>query len=197
MHFLLGRGLEHHDLNINAETVIHVSGNGFLGVLRPLIELSKSQETFPSTLNQSLQIASHNGHKEVVDLLIREGADVDAVVEEVEYTIGSDGFYAYTMSYHHERGSSRKLTALQAALLGFKRFTPCSHHHRRLFGTPWQKADARSQEQTFQLLLTKIENVNELAGHERYPLHMAATYCSAEIVQLLIKKGADVNASTQ
>ncbi len=73
---------EHHNLVVDPATVIDVAGNGFMDILPPLIERIRPTDSFEKALSQCLQVASENGHKEVVEYLVAESADVNAVIEE-------------------------------------------------------------------------------------------------------------------
>ena len=174
---------EHHDLVVDPATVIDVSGNGFVEILSPLIKKIRSTGSCEQILNQSLQVASKMGHKEVVEYLVREGADVDAVEGELQKLI----------TLH--RGT-RKLSALQAALIGFQRFT------REIGLAPeselsWRGADASSQQRCIEILLANGADPNRVVGYEKHPLLIAATYCTVEIVERLISSGAHAETMTK
>jgi ankyrin repeat protein len=111
--YWLEEHLEHHKLVVDPATVLKRSENGSMNILPPLIEHIRSTESFKKTLNQCLQVASKNGHKEVVEYLIGEGADINTLIAGVGYTRGG-----------LRRGSARKINALHAALVGFERFSP-------------------------------------------------------------------------
>lgn len=81
---------DHYDLVVDPATVIDVSGNGFVDILPPLIEQIRPTYSFEKTLSQGLQVASRNGHQEVVEYLIGEGADVNTIVKQVRYTSGGN-----------------------------------------------------------------------------------------------------------
>ena len=133
---------------VDPRTLINVSGNGFMVILPLLIQQIRPTDSYEKTLSQSLQVASRNGHKDVVEYLIGEGADVNAIVEDVVYT-EENGPY-------DRGGSTRKLSALQAALIGFKRFWPIIR--RGYLPNPhqsWTVADASSQQRIIEILLAK------------------------------------------
>ena len=157
----------HQDLSIDPETVIEVSEDGYIDVLPPLIEKIRHMASFTTTLSRCLHIASRNGHAEVIEYLIIQGAHVNGTVE----------------------GES----ALQAALDGFKRLDerescPTLYSHR---------ADVHSQTRSIETLLAKGADPNMIAKDERYPLNIAAACCSTEIVQALISSGAHIEAATE
>ena len=184
-------------LVVDSATLIHVSGNGFTDVLLPLIEKIRPAASFEMTLNQCMRVASEHGHKEVVECLIEAGADVNSIEQEPRDT--SDDTKTYDdhfdrLSYDFDR-PKRKLTALQAALVGFERFGPTTEY--RHLQSSWTKADASSQQRTIQILLKKGADPNGGYEYEGYPLTIAAKHCTAEIVQKLISLGAKVGAVTK
>ena len=108
--------------------------------------------------------------------------------------------------FYDRRGSTRKLnalqsalqSALQAALIGFQRFGPeTQYEYWRHLRPNWTRADASSQRQTIETLLANGADPNEADEYERYPLNIAAAYCTVEIVQELISSGAHAEAATK
>ena len=191
---------EHDNLAVDPSTVIDVSANGFLGVLVPLINHIQCKDSFEKILSQCLQVASKNGHNVVVEYLIGKGADVNTVID-----IGKDLFNDRFQIGETKYGSTRKLSALQAALIGFDRFglsgVQASSIHAGWFAGNYYNeqttASVSSQKRTIKVLLEKGADPNEKNGYERYPLDISAAYCSVEIVQELISSGADTETVTR
>ena len=165
---------DHQKLVVDPATVIHVARNGFMDILLPLIERIKPMNPFKKILSQCLQVASNNGHEQVVEYLIGEGAEVNAVVEEAGVPIGSTENLSYRL-FSHTHQCTRKLSALQAALIG--------------------TAHASSKQRIVELLLGKGADPNGAEGCGRYPLNIAAAYCPVEVVQVLISSGANVETA--
>lgn len=192
---------EHEKIIVDPATVVDVSRNGFIDILPILIQHVRPTRSFEKTLNQCLQAASRNGHGEAVQYLIGKGAGVNFAVEEVRYTGDgdepSDSDIRY--SYKNKYACTGKLSALQAALLGFERFCP---EPERSFSQPrsqasWIGADTLSQERCVGILLAEGADPNRANEYERYPLNIAAACCTVEIVQKLISSGARVEAATK
>ena len=198
--YWLNQHPEHLNLVVDPAILIDVSGNGFMDVLLPLIENIRPADSFEMTLNQCLRVASENGHKEVVEYLIGEGADVNSIEQEPLYTSDDthpDQDYFDRLFYDSNR-LARKLTALQAALIGFERFGPNTENTPlQQLRSSWKKADASSQQEVIEVLLEKGADPNGGDEYEGYPLNIAAKHCTVEIVQKLISSGAKVGAVTK
>ena len=181
---------EHHNLVVDPTTVIDVAGNGLVDVLTQLIKATKSTDSCEAILNQALQVASTMGHKEVVRYLVREGADVNAVVEEALRTRRQKRYKGIR--------STRKVSALQAALIGFERLAPEKHYkHAQGLESGWQGADVSSQQQCVEILLANGADPHRADGYERYPLSIAATYGTVETVEKLISSDLHAETSTK
>ena len=96
------------------ERIMPVARNGFKDILLPLIERIMPMDSFEKTLNQCLQVASNNGYEQVVEYLIGEGAEVNAVVKKAR---GPSRRSRRTENLYDKK-STKKLSALQAALIG-------------------------------------------------------------------------------
>jgi ankyrin repeat protein len=187
---------EHHNLVVDPTTITDVSEGGFMDILPLLIERIRLTGSFGKTLSQCLQVASRNGHKEVVEYLIGESADVNSVEEEVRCTSGGNKHFKYHVFYER-RGSRRKLNALQAALIGFERFGLKNPDEGMPHFQPSRTAaDASSQQRTIEILLANGADPNSADQDGRYPLNLAAAYCTVEIVQKLISSGAHDEVGT-
>ncbi|KAJ6496842.1 ankyrin repeat-containing domain protein [Mycena vulgaris] len=131
----------------------------------------------PETKDQALYAASYNGHNQLVQLLIDEGADVNA----------EGGHYG---------------NALQAATLnGHKQIVQLLidegadvNSQGGYHGNALQAAAFNGHEQIVQHLIAKGADVNAQGGHYGNALQAATLNGHELIVQLLINKGADVNA---
>lgn len=149
------------------EIVVQTSEDGFIDILPSLINEIRQRTCFFETLSRCLQVSSRNGHLQVIEYLISERANINH---------GSDGE-----------------TALQAALLGFKRFGR--------FGPEWwhsqepdpYTADAPSQEQCIHMVLAKGADQNKMAACKEHSMNIAAAYYSIGVVQSLIDSGAHVD----
>lgn len=151
---------------------------------------------FGKTLNQCLQVASGNGHEQTIECLIKAGANVGAIADEVVYTNGSNR----SLDDHPlfiRRRPTQKLSALQAALTSFQRFGPRTlitslQHH---FQSTWIGADASSQQRSIEKLLAKGADPNRIDGQDMSPLDIAAACCTVEVVQSLTSSGTHLEAA--
>ena len=84
--YWLNQHPERLNLVIDPATLIDLSGNGFMDVLLLLIDKIRPTDSFEMTLNQCLRVASEHGHKDVVEYLIGQGADVNSIEQEPLYT---------------------------------------------------------------------------------------------------------------
>ena len=104
-------------------------------------------------------------------------------------------------------GSTRKLSALEAALIGFDRFGLSglradedyfeNMSGGRAYDNEQTRASVASQKRTIKVLLEKGADPNGTTGYKGYPLDVAAAYSTVEIVQELISSGADVETVTR
>ena len=175
---------EHDNLTVDPATVIEVSANGFLDVLVPLIDRIRPPYSFERILSQCLQVAAKYSHDEVVEYLIGKGADVNTITN-----FGEDSFDDRDQASKDKYGSTLKMSALQAALIGFTRSDGKKTYDNK-------QAPVSSQNRTIKLLLEKGADPNGKNCYERYPLDIAAEYCTVDIVQELISSGADAEAVT-
>jgi len=192
---------ERQNIVIDPVALIDVSGNGFMDILPMLIQHSRPTDSFEKTLHQCLLAASRNGHEEAVQYLITEGADVNTAVKELRYISGSDRCSDCGLShdFYEENVNTRKISALQAALLGFERFNPKPElgYFQQQCQPAWIGADMLSQQRCVEILLARGADPNGAKKYKCYPLNIAAAYCTIEIVQKLISSGARVGPATK
>lgn len=142
-----------------------------------------------------------NGHAECVQYLLKEGANVNTAVNEIRNA--SRGYRSLGLElspyFYDKHTTTRRLGALQAALLGFERFScePRLGHFQRQCQSTWKVADILSQQRCVEILLARGADPNAINEQNRYPLNIAAAYCTVEVVQKMISSGADVGAATK
>ena len=186
--------LEYYDRQISHSTYREAftiaSGHGFVEIVRMIVRATKESLLSSNTLDQALNIACWNGHKEVTETLIHEGANVNAIV----YEVLTQRCRTFSSTNEGADSDSRKQprSALQAALSGFAiRSNECSDRVPMvsLCGN-WRKADSAEHEQTIILLLKRGANVNEFTGNVSCPFRAALEFCSEGVIRLFIEKGA-------
>ena len=189
---------EHDNLAVDPATVIDVSANGFLGVLIPLMNHIRRQDSFERTLSKCLQVASKNGHNEVVEYLI----DLSHTARKnnsrvVAYRLKKRGIYGLTI-----------IKALLGANLSLPSFGPgkAAALNKALSffgGSDGKFKDSSTVAEVMntgpgavvKFLLANL--AGEKAVDSRY-CHLAQMACmvgDTECIDLLLQRGMDVNFS--
>ena len=159
-----------------------------------------------------LHYAAGYGYKEIVELLIAEGADVDAKTttggtplfnaagghkEIVELLIaaGADvnaqvvpGPHGFTVG-----DTALDFTGSSEIIDLLRKHGGKTGEELRSGMTPLHQAARDGHKEIVEQLIDKGADVNAKRGDRRTPLHFAATSGHKEIVELLISKGANVN----
>jgi len=122
-------------------------------------------------------LAVHSGHKEIVELLIAEGADVN-----LKDQFDSTPLHEAVTGGHKDIA---ELLIANGADVNAKNDND---------GTPLRDAAEGGHKEIAELLIAEGADVNAKGGIAGgTPLHGAVTFSHKEIVELLIAKGADVN----
>jgi TonB family protein len=125
-----------------------------------------------------LHEAAANGHKDVVELLLAKGADVNAKDRNASATPLFWGVWS---------GNKDVVVLLLA--------NNANANAKNENGwTPLHKAAQCGRKDMAELLLVKGADVNTKDNKGETPLHQAAAHSSKEVAELLLAKGADVNA---
>lgn len=146
--------------------VCRAAENGRLTMLEKLLSRGA-----PATANiggtTALHLAAEKGHEEIVDLLIRDGADVHAKI-----TDGKQRLFSYAGGYsrnHYRSGNLIGYTALHFAA-------------------------ANGHEEVIEKILAMGASIECRNAEMETPLHLAAYAGRVKAVQKLVGKGAKVDA---
>jgi len=201
--FLLANGAELNAKNKDGFTALYVAaGSGRLKAVESLLDKGALIDVQTNEGQTALQRAVNWGHKDVVELLLDRGADVD--VKE------SRGWTALHFAALNGSNDIVELLAAKGADVNAKTIRG---------ETPAHLGMLRNRKDTIELLRSKgaetttiqlaayvgdlakvksfIENngnINSQDGYGLTPLHAAAGSGQKEIAELLISKGASVNA---
>jgi ankyrin repeat protein len=135
-----------------------------------------------------LDCASQEGNKELAELLIAKGADVNAKSQEgiTSLHMAADGFHQGQAKKEKEIEAVAKLLIAQGADVNAKTSEG---------GTPLHKVAKRGWEDMAELLIANGADVNAKDNQGRTPLLDAVILSSqTQMPKLLIAKGADINA---
>lgn len=133
--------------------------------------------TINAVSNTPLRSASDKGHKDVAELLIAKGVDINAKNDK-----GFTALYATAYLGHKDVAELLIAKGADVNVKGNGNFTPL--HAAALHG----------HKDIAELLIAKGADVNAKDKDGATPLHSAAGQWHRDVAELLIAKGADVNA---
>jgi ankyrin repeat protein len=133
----------------------------------------------------ALQLAARDGHAEAVDILLKHGADVNKVLADSEEL----GFFSTTAL---QAACDNKRVGVVGALL---KHDADPNLGGGAFTNPITAATQKSQPEILKLLLDAPDiEVNVVGGEDKStPLINAATYMSIDSVELLVRRGAELD----
>jgi len=197
------------DPALRGAQVFQAATAGDLATVKALIlETPKFVNSKDSDGNSLLHVAAANGNKELTDLLLEDGADVNAVALSLTPLIVAvrhqHADIAEALLAHGARvnaASSDGRTALhfavaarQANLVELLLANYAYVDALSSSGTPLQVASEMGFADIAELLLDKGADVNAKGKDGFTPLHFAAAYGHADVAQLLIAGKADLRA---
>src|SRR6266496_569963 len=125
-----------------------------------------------------LHIATKKGYPDIVTLLMEVGADVnsiEAVLQEMPLHFAAAGGHIEVVDV---------LLAANADTTATSKY---------IHNTPLMTAATYGHTDVFKLLLKTMKEVNAVGRHGQTTLHRAAAHCGEDILEVLLKAGADVN----
>jgi hypothetical protein len=125
----------------------------------------------------ALYVASFSGLTEVVDLLLKAGADANA----------RGGYYKTPLQVASEEGHDRIVELLLNKGANV-------NAQSEAYGTALHKASIRGHDKIVELLLNKGANINAQGGYYDTAIQAASIGGYNKIVELLLNKGANINA---
>jgi ankyrin repeat protein len=130
-----------------------------------------------------LYLASENGHKKVVRLLLDEGANINTMAgEEGEY-----GTALRAASINEHKTVARLLLDERADIDAYGQWC----------GTVLQAALENGKKTVMRLLLNKGADINALGRGNRAALQVPSAGGHVAVVRLLLDKGVDIDAQTE
>ncbi|MBS3067322.1 ankyrin repeat domain-containing protein [Candidatus Micrarchaeota archaeon] len=185
---LLEHGANVDTRNANGETaLIRAAGEGHADVVRILIEKGADIEAETSEGGNALILAADNGHTEVVKVLLEKGANKDHY-HKYSPKVAYD--YARRKGFHEiEELLKPKVEAAPEIKKPTKEISPTEQIMANV-----QLVNAIGN-RNIKGVATAIENGADVNAsvEDDYPIIKATYYGYAEIVELLIKQGANVN----
>ncbi|KAJ5477775.1 hypothetical protein N7530_003284 [Penicillium desertorum] len=157
-----------------ASPIYYASFLGLEVILRSIIATYGKSPRLSDMLNAQ---ASTRGHKETVQLLLDQGADVNA----------QGGWYGNALQAASAGGHKETVKLLLDQGADISAQGGC-------YGNALQAASTRGLKEVVQLLLDQGPDVNARGGTYRNALHAASTRGHIDIVQLLLDQDADVSA---
>ena len=179
---------EETQLSVVFELYILAAGNCYVNVLRLLRNNMLSLKDKASILSQACNVAAQNGHASIVKYLLEEGAEICESVTQVPNFRQK----AKPWACQHP---PKPCTALQAALWGWDDQLDYSTGWKRGWNGQfncWKRGDQRLREDSIAELVRGGADVNEPALDGNTPLHFAIRNLSADVVNTMIQRGADV-----
>jgi ankyrin repeat protein len=197
---------------VPTRTIHDATGDGDLAGVQALLDAGAKVDAVDEGWTP-LMVAASNGHKEIANLLIANGANVNA-----KDAAGRTPLYNASWNSHWEtaelliakganvnaKDSMVQLTSLHfAATEGRKNIVElllakgADVNAANMFGgTPLMNAAWHGHSEIAVHLVENGANINAKDQYGMTPLHYAAEQGSKEIADLLISKGADINAKS-
>lgn len=169
------------------DAVLAASGNGHAETLRWLIYKVKEIRSSQSLLDTAFHLAVSNGRVEVVGILIREIADINATVRT--FVDFDDDYRHHRRGYgspYHSTARPKASSPLQAVLSSFTiRGLPLQLMFQYRC---WEPASQCDKEATVRVLLDHDADIWSLGGFPRTPLQQAVQFVSLDVVRLILAR---------
>ncbi|KAI8242562.1 Serine/threonine-protein phosphatase 6 regulatory ankyrin repeat subunit B [Colletotrichum sp. SAR 10_96] len=199
--FLLDRGANPDECGIPGLPAIQIAAReGHETIVELLLDSGAEVNATLGPCGTSLQVASAYGHRNIVHLLLERGADVNAQGAEYGYygsaiQLASNAGFTGIVRLLLEKGADPDLYSVDGNELGTAiQLAACEGHDEVVRILLDHGADVNVKGDIVLLLLTRGADVNMRAGIYGYALIAASEVGDADIVQLLLSSGANVDA---
>lgn len=183
--------MEKDEISLGNCLVLAASG-GYSSTTQLFIEMLQGKETFLRAVTRALAMAAHNGHPDLVQYLLNQGAYVnDAVPRAIHPSVYN---FLNHISGNSQRLQEAELNALQWCIKNCNRFLPSDWISRSHCET-WTQGNQAATKATIRILFDHGADVNAKGGHEMLPIHAAVRDCPLDIIQCILDGGATVQAA--